>query len=260
MTKSVTNPWQGVKQEEEARQLVAQLREKGNSMFHSTVIEHPFTQQIRMGQLSRRCLTEFIRNWFTFAWEINSATAAAYHRYLPYLKTHPTLHDVLAEKIADELGHPGPGGHIHTLYPVGEAVGLGHAELHDARLIPGARALVDYHVRLILEGPFPEAFAAQLKEAAVGTWLGILGEAVRNHYGFSEAAAGYFPMHDEADNQEHAEGVMAHGAANAYIVQLALVEGAAGTRPGFDPDYALETGIGLYGVFLDDLCRRYQPV
>jgi hypothetical protein len=63
-------------------------------------------------------------------------------------------------------------------------------------------------------------------------------------------------MHHEADNEEH-EGVMSHNDANLIVVQEAIIAGEAFRRPGFDPEYALTTGIELYGVFLDGIFKRF---
>jgi pyrroloquinoline quinone (PQQ) biosynthesis protein C len=242
--------------EAEATDYVLQLQSRGNELFRSLVIEHRFTQEMRTGQLSLPRLRGFIANWFTFAWEINAVIAGSYYRYLPFLKAHMQVHDIMADKIGDELMHPGPGGHIRTLFPVGAAVGLSEAEMIATRLIPEARALVDYHVRLVQDGPIAEAFASTLKEGMVGQWLGIFHDAMERHYGFSRAQSDYFRMHHEADNEPH-DGVIAHDEANIHVVRQAILAGEAFRRPDFDPEYALMTGIEMYGIFLDGVYKRF---
>jgi pyrroloquinoline quinone (PQQ) biosynthesis protein C len=247
---------QGAMSEAEVAAYIDQLQERGNAHFRELVIEHRFTQEMREGRLSRPRLKGFIGNWFTFAWEINAIIAASYYRYLPFLKANMSVHDILADKIGDELMHPGPGGHIKTLFPVGAAVGLSEEEMIKTRLIPEARALVDYHVRIFQDGPVAEAFASSLKEGMVGQWLGIFYEAMERHYGFSRAQSDYFRMHHEADNEPH-EGVIAHDEANKHVLKQAILSGEAFRRPDFDPAYALATGIEMYGIFLDGIYKRF---
>jgi pyrroloquinoline quinone (PQQ) biosynthesis protein C len=199
----------------------------------------------------------FIVNHWTFALEINTVKALAYHRLLPFLKRHPDIYDLIVEQLADELTHPGPGGHIRMKVPLLEAFGASEAQAAEHVLIPEARALVDCRVRLYLEGPMAEAYATSLSEQQVGEWFGRWYTALTTHYGLTPAQAVYFNTHHEADTQEHESGT-AHGSVNARIVEACLMDGYRPERPGYTLESAATLSVDLYELFMDGVLKRYS--
>ena len=241
----------------EAHARVEELRQRACQLLQERVTRHRFTQELCDGSLPKKKFIGFLKNWYSFAVEINTTKAAMVDRYLPFLKRHPECYDLLTEHVADEFSHPGRGGHVKMFIPVAEAFGLQLKDLVKAKLIPEARALVDVRCQLLQKGPMAEAWAASLSEGPVGEWLGLYGHALEKHYGLTSEQAVYFSEHYKADTQEHEGGVMAHGMFNAYLLQELLEDGYRSERPGFDLDYCVELSIDLYKLFLDGVYARY---
>jgi pyrroloquinoline quinone (PQQ) biosynthesis protein C len=239
-----------------AAERVASIRRLVAERFDRQVFQHPFMRALEAGTLSRERVRGFVVNHYTFALEINTVKALAYHRLLPFLKRHPAIYDLIVEQLADELTHPGPGGHIRMKVPLLEAFGSSEAEAAGCVLIPEARALVDCRVRLYLEGPMAEAYATSLSEQQVGEWFGRWYTALTRHYGLTPAQAVYFHTHHEADTQEH-DGGAAHGTVNARIVEACLIDGYRPERPGYTLESAATLSIDLYELFMDGVLKRY---
>ena len=242
---------------EEAAALVERLRQIAATGFERQVFSHPFMRELMAGTLPMSKIRGFFRNWYRFALEINTVKSDAYNHFLPFLERHPDCYDLFTEQIADELTHPGPGGHVKMLYKAGEALGLSREELVESFLIPEARALVDCRIRLWREGPLAEALASSMTEGPIGVWLGMWHEALTKHYGISEEDAIYFSKHYEADTQEHEGGVMAHGEGNAYLLRKVLEDGYRPERPGWNLEYSTQLSVDLYELFLNGVYQRY---
>ena len=210
---------------DEAQAVVDRLRQIADEGFRRQVFAHPYMQELMAGMLSMSKIRGFFLNWYRFALEINTVKSEAYNHFLPFLERHPDCYDLFTTQIADELIHPGPGGHVKMLHRTGQALGLSLEELVEHKLIPEARALVDCRVRLWREGPMAEAWASSMSEGPIGVWLGMWHEALTRHYGLSEDDAIYFSKHYEADTQVHEEGVMAHGEGNGYVLRKILEDG-----------------------------------
>src|SRR4051812_13502283 len=229
----------------EAAARVSAIRQVIAERFERQIIKHPFMQALEAGTLSRERVRGFIVNHWTFALEINTVKAQAYHRLLPFLKRHPEIYDLIVEQLADELTHPGPGGHIRMKAPLLAAFGSSEAEAAEYILIPEARALVDCRVRAYLEAPMAEAYATSLSEQQVGEWFGRWFTALTTHYGLTAAQATYFDTHYEADTREHEGGTTAHGTVNARIVETCLMDGYRPERPGYTLESAATLSIDL---------------
>lgn len=242
---------------EEAHARVEQLRQQASRLLSERVIGHRFTQELGAGTLPREKFIGFLKNWYTFAVEINTTKAAMVDRYLSFLKRHTDCYDFLTEHIADEFSHPGRGGHTKLFIPVAQAFGLKIEDLVEAQLIPEGRALVDVRCQLLQKGPMAEAWAASLGEGPLGEWLGLCGQALEKRYGLTPEEAIYFSEHYKADTQEHEGGIMAHGMFNAYLLEKLLEEGYRPERPGFDLDYCVKLSIDLYALFLNGVYARY---
>jgi pyrroloquinoline quinone (PQQ) biosynthesis protein C len=242
---------------EEAQALVERLRRIGSEGFERQVFAHRYMQELMAGTLPLSKLKGFFLNWYRFALEINTVKSEAYNHWLAFLERHPDCYDLFTMQIADELIHPGPGGHVKMLYIAGEGVGLSREDLVEAMLIPEARALVDCRIRLWREGPFAEAVASSMTEGPIGIWMGMMHEALTTHYGISEYHAQYFSKHYEADTQEHEEGVMAHVDGNAFLLTQLLLDGYRPERPSWNLEYTTQLSVDLYEMFLDGLYKRY---
>ena len=188
---------------EEAKARVDDLIARQRASFYQSVINHRFNQELFAGELPREKFVGFLRNWFCFAFEINTTIASLVDRYLFFFQRHQDCYDLIAEKVADEFMHPGPGGHVKMFTPLAKAFGMELADLHETRLIPEARALLDVRCRLLLRGPFPEAIATTLGEGPIGEWLGMIGKALQEHYGLTDHQAQYFIKHYSAVTPVH---------------------------------------------------------
>jgi pyrroloquinoline quinone (PQQ) biosynthesis protein C len=235
---------------------VAELRSLAQRAYRAQLLEHPFTQQLRAGTLSRDRIRGFLLNHWTFSLEINTAKSYGYHRWLPFLKRHPEIYDLIVEQLADELAHPGPGGHIRIQIPLLAAFDLTEHDCAEAILIPEARALIDCRVRYFLEAPLAETYAANLTEGSIGQWFGIWYHALTTHYGVTREQAAYFDVHHEADTMEHDSG-RAHVMGNALIIQTCLEDGYRPERPGFTLESSVQLAADLWELFLDGILRRY---
>ncbi|HEY7066152.1 MAG TPA: iron-containing redox enzyme family protein [Chloroflexota bacterium] len=242
---------------EQAQAIVDRLRQIGNEAFERQVFAHRYMQELMTGTLPMAKVKGFFLNWYRFAVEINTVKADAYNHFLGFLERHPDCYDLFTEQIADELIHPGPGGHIKMLYVAGEGFGLSREDLVEATLIPEARALVDVRVRLWRDGPYAEAVASSMTEGPIGVWMGMMHEALTKRYGISEYHAQYFSKHYEADTQEHEEGIVAHGDGNAYVLRQLLQDGYRPERPSWNLEYTTQLSVDLYEMFLDGLYKRY---
>ena len=241
---------------EAATARVGELRALAQQLYRQQLLDHPFTHALRDGTLSRERIRGFLLNHWTFSLEINTAKCHAYHRFLPFLKRHSEIYDLVVEQLADELAHPGPGGHIRIQIPLLAAFDLTEEDAAEAILIPEARAMIDSRVRMFVEGPMAEAYAVGLTEGSIGQWFGVWYHALTTRYGLTPAQASYFDVHHEADTMEHESG-RAHALGNAYIVQTCLEDGYRPERPGFTLESSVRLGADLWELFLDGLMRRY---
>jgi pyrroloquinoline quinone (PQQ) biosynthesis protein C len=236
---------------DEAAAEVERLRAISARGFERQIYQHPYMKELVAGTLSMARIKGFMSNWYRFALEINTVKSDAYNHFLPWLERHIDCYDLLTEQIADELMHPGPGGHIKMLYLAGQAMGMSREEIVEYPLIPEARALVDVRVRLWRDGP-------------MGIWMGMWHAALTRHYGFDAYDVQYFSKHYEADTQPHSHGgiaqnqpVMAHGLGNGYILQKLLEDGYRPERPGWSLEYSTQMAVDLYELFLNGLCQRF---
>jgi pyrroloquinoline quinone (PQQ) biosynthesis protein C len=233
------------------KQFVDALMSGTRENFRRYALGHPLMTELAAGVLSIEQVRGFFLNWYTWVFEINMATAVWLHRFGPILKRHPEIAEVVNDKIADELATPTRRGHIETLERVAAAVGLTRDELVNARLIPEARAWLDYFVRLQMEGTFAECVAGYLGEGCFPEFAAVFEKALEEHYGVAREDLEYFRLHGELD-VEHGEG-------NVFILQRLVETGQVEERPGWGIDYVLPTGGQMFVMFLDGVYRRYRP-
>src|SRR5713226_7290219 len=109
---------------EEARAYVQFLESQGFRYAQDYVTNSRFMQALRAGDLPTEALALFWLNWSGFVMEVNSLIQCAYQRHMGFFKRHLDLLTLFAEKIADELIHPRPPGHVLIVWQQGEALGL----------------------------------------------------------------------------------------------------------------------------------------
>src|SRR4051794_13631919 len=86
-----------------------------NQLYRQRLTAHPFMRSLQGGSISNGQLRMFIKNWYTFALEVNTAASTLYHRFISFYKTHPEMEDLVTATISEEFSEPGPGGHIRIM-------------------------------------------------------------------------------------------------------------------------------------------------
>jgi hypothetical protein len=125
-----------------------------------------------------------------------------------------------------------------------------------ARLMPEARAWVDFHVRLLTEGTLAEAAADFICEGEFGHFAKIFFEALTTRYHFTRQAADYFREHHEADAVGK-EGQLSHGERGKGLLRTLLQEGLAEERTGWGVEYTIDITVSMFELLLDGIVRRY---
>lgn len=232
----------------EAKALVAAMRAELFARADEKVTRCDFMRDLEAGTLSKDALTLFWLNWHGFVAEINNFIQCSYQRHLGFFKQHVDLMTVFADKVADELIHPKPPGHIQVVWKQGEIFGLTRDEMVNYEMIPECRVLIEWHRGLLYEGTMLEFWSSIVWEEYVGHWARMFREGMQKA-GYSGDDAPYFRTHEEADLEEHEGGVMAHGEFNWAVVERLLTNGYTELRPGFSPQYAMRTSVDLFALF-----------
>ncbi len=155
----------------------------------------------------------------------------------------------MAEKLADELIHPKPPGHVHVVVETAKALGITEDEIFMAPMLPEFRAKLDFKRSLLWEGTMAEFYAAGATEEQTGYWSADFYKALTAHYGLSREQAVYFSTHEEADLKEH-DGVMGHGSFRRLVLRTLIEDGLAHVRPGYTLEYCGLSAVDLHGVCL----------
>lgn len=236
---------------QEAKEKVAALRKVVLDTYDKEIKNHPFFEDLRAGKLSRHSLQGWIKNWYTFALEVNTGMATVYHQFVGFFKRHPDLEDRIAQKIGEEFTTPALGGHARMLIPLAKALGVQPHEMIEAELIPEARGLVDFFVRSWIDIPLAECFAIHLEEEI----FGFISRDFRlslPKYGLTKEDIKYFRVHEEADLSEE------HGGTNQIILQKALEDGYGNERAGWELEYCARIAVEMMAHFYDGIYRRYN--
>jgi pyrroloquinoline quinone (PQQ) biosynthesis protein C len=241
----------------EAREAVQEYTAFARMLYQERLFEHPFMKGLKEGRTPEHQLKAFIRNWYTFALEVNTATATVYHRHISFFKTHQELENLFTATIAEEFSRPGAGGHIRIMQRVGEAAGLSAREMIEAQLIPEARAWVDFQVRLLSEGTLAEIAADFICEGAFGDFARIFFEALISKYKFSPQSSAYFSEHYESDAVGQGPGNLSHGERGQALLSTLLQEGLAAERAGWGISYTIDITVAMFELLLDGIIRRY---
>src|SRR6266446_667504 len=241
----MTQPTNG---NDQAGEYVNEHYRKVAARWRARVTDSPFMQQLRAGTLPREALTTFFKNWGSYTIEINTVEAASYHKHISFFRKHRDLMARMAEKLADELIHPKPPGHVHVVVETAKALGITEDEIFLAPMLAEFRAKLDFKRSLLWEGTIAEFYAAGATEEQTGYWSADFYKALTTHYGFSRQQAVYFSTHEEADLKEHDQGVMGHGSFNRMVMQRILEDGYADVREGYTLEYCAIASVDLYGV------------
>src|SRR5690242_21965466 len=100
-------------------------------------------EKLRAGTLPRAALRLFFENWAAYTIEINTLEAASYHKHIHFFRKHRDLMAAMAEKLADELIHPKPPGHIHVVVETAKALGISEDEVVVSPMLATFRAKID---------------------------------------------------------------------------------------------------------------------
>jgi pyrroloquinoline quinone (PQQ) biosynthesis protein C len=200
--------------------------------------------------LPSAALRLFFKNWGAYTIEINTLEAASYHKHIHFFRSHRDLMAPMAQKLADELIHPEPPGHVHVVLQTAAALGIAEEEIFLSPMLAEFRAKIDFKRAILWEGTVAEFYAAGATEEQTGYWSADFFKALTTHYGLTAQQAIYFSTHEEADLKEHADGVMGHGSFRRLVLQRLLEEGIADVRPGYSLEYCGLTAVDLHGTIL----------
>ena len=103
--------------------------------WRARVTDSPFMQQLRAGTLPMEALRTFFKNWGSYTIEINTVEAASYHKHIAFFRKHRDLMARMAEKLADELIHPKPPGHVQVVVETAKALGISEDEIFLAPML-----------------------------------------------------------------------------------------------------------------------------
>lgn len=245
--------------DKEAKEQVDQLYRKVRQRWKERVTEGPFMRALAAGKLSRDALRVFFKNWGSYTIEINTVEAASYHKHIAFFRKHRDLMGPMAQKLADELIHPKPPGHVHVVLETARALDIQDDEIFLAPMLAEFRAKLDFKRSILWEGTVAEFYSAGATEEQTGYWSAEFFKALTGHYGLTREQAVYFSTHEEADLKEH-DGVMGHGSFRRLVLQRLLQDGMAQTRPGYTLEYCALTAVDLHGTILqaalDEANRR----
>ncbi len=233
----------------DAKVYVDDLYRKVAQRWDERVTRSEFMQQLAAGKLPMTAFRIFFKNWAAYTIEINTLEAASYHKHIHFFRQHRDLMAAMAEKLADELIHPKPPGHIHVVLETAKALGISEDEVFVTPMLAEFRAKIDYFRAIVWEGTVAEFYAAGSTEEQFGHWAGKVFTALTTHYGLSAEQAVYFSLHEEADTREHEGGIMGHGSFRKMVLQRLLEDGAE-VRPGYSLEYCALTSMDLHGAIL----------
>src|ERR1043166_7682898 len=234
----------------DAKAYVDEIYRQVAQRWKERVTTSRFMTALVAGKLPKEAFRIFYKNWGAYTIEINTLEAASYHKHIHFFRKHRDLMAAMAEKLADELIHPKPPGHIHVVVQTAKALGISEDEVFVSPMLAEFRAKIDFFRAIVWEGTVAEFYAAGATEEQFGRWAGEVFTALTTHYGLTPNQAVYFSLHEEADTREHEDGIMGHGEFRKIVLRRLLEEGAE-VRPGYTLEYCALTCIDLHGAILD---------
>lgn len=234
----------------DAKSYVDEIYQQVANRWRQRVSSSQFMKGLVTGKLSKEAFRIFFKNWGAYTIEINTLEAASYHKHIHFFRKHRDLMAAMADKLADELIHPKPPGHVHVVMETAKALGITEDEIFVSPMLAEFRAKIDYFRAIVWEGTVAEFYAAGATEEQFGHWAGEVFTALTTHYGLTPQQAVYFSLHEEADTREHEGGIMGHGSFRRMVLQRLLEDGAE-VRPGYTLEYCALSSIDLHGVILE---------
>ena len=235
---------------DDAKSYVDGIYQQVATRWRQRVSSSQFMKGLVTGKLSKEAFRIFFKNWGAYTIEINTLEAASYHKHIHFFRKHRDLMAAMADKLADELIHPKPPGHVHVVMETAKALGITEDEIFVSPMLAEFRAKIDYFRAIVWEGTLAEFFAAGATEEQFGHWAGEVFTALTTHYDLTPQQAVYFSLHEEADTREHEGGIMGHGSFRRMVLQRLLEDGAE-VRPGYTLEYCALSSIDLHGVILE---------
>jgi pyrroloquinoline quinone (PQQ) biosynthesis protein C len=234
----------------DAKSYFDEIYQQVANRWRQRVSSSQFMKGLVTGKLSKEAFRIFFKNWGAYTIEINTLEAASYHKHIHFFRKHRDLMAAMADKLADELIHPKPPGHVHVVMETAKALGITEDEIFVSPMLAEFRAKIDYFRAIVWEGTVAEFYAAGATEEQFGHWAGEVFTALTTHYGLTPQQAVYFSLHEEADTREHEGGIMGHGSFRRMVLQRLLEDGAE-VRPGYTLEYCALSSIDLHGVILE---------
>ena len=203
-----------------------------------SILQHPFYQAWRRGELTRDQLATYARVYYPHV--------AAFPGYLQAAMDRTTDREIraeLARNLADEL--TSPKAHPELWLDFAEECGLDREEVRSATPHPAAEAITGTFSRLAAEGTPSGVAALYAYESQQPEVSREKAEGLRGLYGMtSEKALAYFNVHATVDT-EHREG---EREVLARCLDLgASPEGVLG---------AANEGLQAYWDLLDGVCEE----
>lgn len=135
--------------------------EKEAKPLYEEWLRLPFFADLRSGQFTEERLRGWLENWFSHVQECDIHRPVLWPRHHYIVGRYPQMEEVVTERGGKPLNYPYPGGQVRGLRKLGEALGVKHEELVQARLKPQTAHLTSFLKSLYLEGTLAE-FAAEL--------------------------------------------------------------------------------------------------
>jgi pyrroloquinoline-quinone synthase len=155
---------------------------------------HPFTQALRDGKLTKSHLGEWVREHYHFTKDLWHWFAFMYAN-CPF----PDAREAFMENITEEMDPSDP--HTSMLLRFGEACGLDRSDIVSSRPLPTTDALRDWLSLVTREESFVVATAALqcgMEAQGPGLFAAML-DGIRTHFDFTDDDIYFFTVHCEAD-------------------------------------------------------------
>src|SRR5207253_4536059 len=136
----------------EAKVFVDNFYKKVAARWKERVTNGAFMEKLRAGTLPRAALRLFFKNWGAYTIEINTLEAASYHKHIHFFRKHRDLMAPMAQKLADELIHPQPPGHVHVVLETARALGITDDEVFVSPMLAEFRAKIDFKLWIPRQG------------------------------------------------------------------------------------------------------------
>lgn len=241
---------------DQAEGYAAALTAKMYARWEEKIFSGPFMRDLEAGTLPLETIRLFWKHWYSYPVEINNFHLIIYQRHAGFFSRHRELLAPYVGKISDELVNPSVPGHIQVLIKQGQVFGVTLDEMVNCEVFAECRALTEFARGLVYEGSMIEWWARSLNEEMFGHWSKRWRRALLESYRFKDSDLHYFQVHEEADLEEHEEGLMAHGQVARLVFQALLQDGLAWTRPGWSPEYCCLTNADYVAMFHDGIYRN----